>query len=129
MSVICVLVCCCFQPSIVHIPWSDAQKKIQLFLILSSFQLALDSSHYLENALNITKFFNKVSFQRFRQPINRTDWTNHASVAIVNAFYNWHQNSIGMCSPSIEKSIQTFFRRIQDPISFWKSIWIYLYLK
>lgn len=57
-------------------------------------QLELDSSKYLKSILNLTLFGTQFSFQRLREPVNKTDWITHGRPAIVNAFYSSIENSI-----------------------------------
>ncbi|XP_030765452.1 neprilysin-2 isoform X1 [Sitophilus oryzae] len=56
--------------------------------------LELDERQYLRSILNLTLFGTKISFQRLRQPVNKTDWITHGRPAVVNAFYSAIENSI-----------------------------------
>ncbi|XP_022914109.1 neprilysin-2 isoform X2 [Onthophagus taurus] len=64
--------------------------------ILEKFyqDLELDSEKYLMSVINLTQFATRFSFNRLRQPVNKTDWITHGRPAIVNAFYSAIENSI-----------------------------------
>ena len=49
---------------------------------------------YLENELNMQIFGGKYEFKKLREKVNKTDWINHGSPAVVNAFYSFLENSI-----------------------------------
>uniref|UniRef100_A0A1B6DD22 Peptidase M13 N-terminal domain-containing protein n=1 Tax=Clastoptera arizonana TaxID=38151 RepID=A0A1B6DD22_9HEMI len=49
---------------------------------------------YLKSLLNLTTFGTNWSFNRLRQPVNKSDWISHGRPAIVNAFYSSIENSI-----------------------------------
>lgn len=56
--------------------------------------LKINEKSYLEAILNISKFEAKRTMKNFRKPVNKTNWEDHAHVAIINAFYNPVENSI-----------------------------------
>lgn len=56
--------------------------------------LKIDENNYLESIIDIGKFGVEKSLKTYRKPVNKTDWESHASVAIVNAFFNPLENSI-----------------------------------
>lgn len=56
--------------------------------------LTINEKLYFESILNISKFEAKRTMKNFRKPVNRTNWEDHAQVAIINAFYNPVENSI-----------------------------------
>lgn len=45
--------------------------------------------------LNLTRFGTDHHFSKLKQPVNKSDWTNHGGAAVVNAFYYNLENSIG----------------------------------
>ncbi|RZF35772.1 hypothetical protein LSTR_LSTR012070 [Laodelphax striatellus] len=49
---------------------------------------------YIGAELNLTKCAVEFSFNRLRDPVNKTEWISHGRPAIVNAFYNSIENSI-----------------------------------
>merc|ERR1712126_415143 len=49
---------------------------------------------YFKNDLKIKKFDNTKVLKQLRDKIDPKDWTQHRMVAVVNAFYNFNQNSI-----------------------------------
>jgi len=57
-------------------------------------KLELNSDLYLESILNLTTFGTEKSFNRLRQPVNKTEWIMHGRPAVVNAFYSGIENSI-----------------------------------
>ncbi|XP_046983748.1 neprilysin-2-like [Schistocerca americana] len=59
-------------------------------------KLDVSPSLYLESMLNVTKFQTNYSFSQLRQPVNKTEWINHGYAALVNAYYNPFENSIGI---------------------------------
>lgn len=40
-------------------------------------------------------FYTHEYIKRFREPVNKTDWREHSFPAVVNAFYDTMENSIG----------------------------------
>ncbi|XP_016921652.1 neprilysin-2 isoform X2 [Apis cerana] len=57
-------------------------------------KLELTTDNYLEDILNLTLFGVEYSFNKLRQPVNKSDWVTHGRPAIVNAFYSSLENSI-----------------------------------
>jgi neprilysin len=56
--------------------------------------LEINSDNYLDSNLRLDKFSTDKSFLKLRKPVNKTDWTTHSNVAIVNAYYASVENSI-----------------------------------
>lgn len=56
--------------------------------------LEIDENNYLLSMLNMRVFGSNYTFSKLREPYNKTDWINHATTAMVNAFYNPIENSI-----------------------------------
>uniref|UniRef100_A0A1A9X1W5 Neprilysin, neutral endopeptidase 2 n=1 Tax=Glossina brevipalpis TaxID=37001 RepID=A0A1A9X1W5_9MUSC len=54
----------------------------------------IDSDKYFESFLKMNIIGTDYSFNKLRQPINKTEWLRHARPAIVNAFYSSLENSI-----------------------------------
>ena len=52
------------------------------------------SGNYYENILERDKFWSAFEYKRLRQKIDPTEWIDHQSVALVNAFYNPDTNSM-----------------------------------
>lgn len=46
-------------------------------------------------ANNFTKFETDLAISQLRKPVNKTDWRYHGSAAVVNAFFDPTENSIG----------------------------------
>ena len=59
--------------------------------------LEVDEKKFFASVLNVTRFDTRKLIKNFRLPVNRTDWEEHAYVAVVNAFYNPVENSIREC--------------------------------
>ena len=57
--------------------------------------VSVDENKYFESILNIGKFGTDRSFKKLREPVNKTEWINHAGAAVVNAYYSPNKNSIG----------------------------------
>lgn len=73
--------------------------KIKYFTYLVQFAFQYDVTNvtsYLDAVLRTTKFATNYTLSRLRQPVNKTEWLRHASPAVVNAFYNGLENSIGV---------------------------------
>lgn len=68
----------------------DDEKLIKLYE-----NLDIPPNEYLKSVLNLIKFRVRSEMEKFRLPINKTDWETHADVAIANAYYSWLEN--GMC--------------------------------
>jgi len=58
----------------------------------ADFKAAPDT--YLENALNLNKFDTVRVLKQLREKVDPEHWTEHYSVALVNAFYNGDINSM-----------------------------------
>jgi predicted metalloendopeptidase len=56
--------------------------------------LKIDENNFFESIVNISLFDAKKISREFRMPVNKTNWEDHAYVAVVNAFYNPIENSI-----------------------------------
>lgn len=56
--------------------------------------LTIDQNRFFESVLNLSLFDSGKVLMTYRKPINRSDWETHASVAVINAFYNANENSI-----------------------------------
>ena len=52
------------------------------------------SGNYYENILERDKFWSAFEYKRLREKIDPTEWIDHQSVALVNAFYNPDTNSM-----------------------------------
>lgn len=57
-------------------------------------KLEISPGNYLQSMLNLTLFGTEYSFEKLRQPVNKSDWISHGRPAIVNAFYSSIENSI-----------------------------------
>ncbi|KAL1116704.1 hypothetical protein AAG570_005176 [Ranatra chinensis] len=49
---------------------------------------------FLQAIINLTHFETQFEYGRLKEPVNKTEWLNHASAAVVNAYYNSVENSI-----------------------------------
>lgn len=58
--------------------------------------LEFHDDKFMENILAIKLLMTKEMYNNFRSPFNRSDWMNHINVAVINAFYNHIENSIGI---------------------------------
>lgn len=56
--------------------------------------LTIDENRFFESIINIEKFELNQEIRKLRHPVNKSDWETHASVAMVNAFFNPTENSI-----------------------------------
>lgn len=56
--------------------------------------LELDSDNLFLNSLKVAKFELDYYYKKLHDPVNKTDWTTHAKVAVVNAHYAPLENSI-----------------------------------
>lgn len=72
--------------------------------------LDLRSDEHFMNALKINQFKIDHAFQQLRKPNNKTDWTKHASSAVINAFYSLYENSIRKIIRSF--NLKQFFSKI-----------------
>ncbi|EDW13650.2 neprilysin-2 isoform X3 [Drosophila mojavensis] len=57
-------------------------------------KLDINPDAYFESFLNMNIFGTDYSFNKLRQPVNKTEWVRHARPAVVNAFYSSLENSI-----------------------------------
>lgn len=64
--------------------------------------LKLNESNYLQSAINIDNHGKEFVCSRFHQPVNRTDWIDHASSIYVNANYNGKTNSIQIIAAMLQ---------------------------
>jgi predicted metalloendopeptidase len=55
--------------------------------------LEIDSEEFFNSILKLGRFGTKKGMRKFREPVDKDDWKAHASVAVVNAFYNRIENS------------------------------------
>lgn len=58
-------------------------------------RVKVNPDRYLQSVLDINLFSVDDDYEELRNPINKTDWTEHASATTVNAFYSFEENSIG----------------------------------
>lgn len=63
--------------------------------------LEIDSEEFFNSILKFNRFATKKGMRKFREPVDKNDWKDHASVAVVNAFYNSIENSIRKCLKKI----------------------------
>lgn len=56
--------------------------------------LKINEKSFFDSVMNITKFEVQKVVKNYRKPVNKTNWEEHAHVAIINAFYNPVENSI-----------------------------------
>lgn len=56
--------------------------------------LEIERDNLLLNLFRIRKFDTDFKYGRLREPVNKTDWLDHANPAMVNAFYGPLENSI-----------------------------------
>ena len=59
-------------------------------------KLEIKDDDYFQSNLNLHIFHLEENLSRLRKPVNRSSWIDHGYPAIVNAFYNLRENSIGM---------------------------------
>ena len=78
---------------VVHIGYPDELMNDKK-LIEYYGNLTLDEGKFFESVLNVSIFDNQKTMRNFRKVVNKTDWESHASVAVINAFYNPLENSI-----------------------------------
>lgn len=57
-------------------------------------KLEFESDNLLLNTLRLSKFVFDEKYSKLREPVNKTEWTQHSLVAVVNAFYSPLENSI-----------------------------------
>lgn len=58
--------------------------------------LDVEPDDLILNSLRLRKFGTDFSYNRLREPVNKTDWLTHSRPAVVNAFYSPLENSIRM---------------------------------
>lgn len=56
--------------------------------------LHVPENEYLKSVLNLNRFRLNSEMRKFHELINKTHWESHSDVAIANAYYSWHENSI-----------------------------------
>lgn len=56
--------------------------------------LEIERDNLILNSLRMRKFGTDFSYNRLREPVNKTDWLTHSKPAVVNAFYSPLENSI-----------------------------------
>lgn len=67
--------------------------------------ITIDQDKYFESMIRINKFNTAKMFEKLREPVNKTDWENHAEVAIINAFYNPLENNIREGLQNVEREM------------------------
>lgn len=65
-------------------------KKLDAFY--ANLNLTLES--FLEDILQVQRFYSTFELSRLRQVFNKTDWVDHARPADVNAYYSGIENNI-----------------------------------
>ena len=58
--------------------------------------LNLDTGSYLKNLYRLQKFKYQQGIKEFRENITKNNWKTHAEVAIIDAFYDFYDNSINV---------------------------------
>ena len=56
--------------------------------------LKVTPTDYLENTLNIIKFWRMFYYNRLKDKIDPTSWLEHSGVTLVNAIYDGNLNTI-----------------------------------
>lgn len=56
--------------------------------------ITISRTDYLENALNIIKFWRVFYYNKLREKIDSSSWLEHSDVSVVNAFYSSDANNI-----------------------------------
>lgn len=64
--------------------------------------LKLNDTVYLQAAIDLDNHGKKFACLRFHNPVNRTDWIDHASSVYVNANYNGKTNSIQIIAAMLQ---------------------------
>jgi neprilysin len=64
--------------------------------------LNLNTTNYLQSAIDIDKHGKNYVCGRFHKPVNRTDWIDHAGSTFVNANYNGKTNSIQIIAAMLQ---------------------------
>lgn len=57
-------------------------------------QLEITGEPFFESVVNLTKFFWNLGNGLLREKVNKTDWRTHAYAAVINAFYDFMENSL-----------------------------------
>lgn len=57
-------------------------------------EIEIEPDNLLLNTLRLTKFYFDRSLNKLRQPVNKTDWEDHAIPTTVGAYYRPKENSI-----------------------------------
>ena len=73
---------------------NDDQKLIEFYE-----NLEINKKEFFKSFLKLNLFSTKKELLKFREPVNKTDWEDHAEVALVNAFYSPMENSIRKHKP------------------------------
>jgi predicted metalloendopeptidase len=63
------------------------------------------TTDYLENTLNIIKFWRVFYYNRLRDKIDPKSWLEHSDVSVVNAFYGGDANYIEFPAGILQGSI------------------------
>jgi predicted metalloendopeptidase len=74
-----------------------------------------NDSDYFGSVLRLAKFVCDKNFEKLHVPVNKSDWTTHGRVTVVNALYNLVENSIQIpagksTTPLIHDCGNTFYR-------------------
>ena len=56
--------------------------------------LEIEPDKFFDNHAQIGRWLMKKSLKEFREKVNKTDWTTHSKVAVVNALYSPRENAI-----------------------------------
>lgn len=64
--------------------------------------LQLNETNYLQSAMQIDKLGKTFICARYHEPVNRTDWIDHATSTSVNANYNGKTNSITIIAAMLQ---------------------------
>ena len=64
--------------------------------LINQFYEGLDitSTSFMKNYLNLRRFIGHYYAKEFRKKIDKLDWRTHGGAAMVNAFYDYDENSI-----------------------------------
>jgi predicted metalloendopeptidase len=68
----------------------------------------IDEKELLLSVLNVNIFGLKWKTKRFREVVNKTDWLEHSDAAMVNAFYDFLENS----TSKLELFVEDFLLQI-----------------
>jgi putative endopeptidase len=56
--------------------------------------LDIKDDEFFKSFLKMNRFAAKKAMVKFREPVDKDDWRDHANVAVINAFYSFLENSI-----------------------------------